>query len=600
MKKVLVLATKSDDAKILLWCLREAGHVSYVVGNISKNAELEYSPLCAKFYRIPEKWTIEQRSAEIIDHIQPIIKDNAIDVIMPTGFESVKYLSLYKDTLNKIVKVVPVPSLAVIDKLGNKFNFFNFCNENNILHPKSYLLEDVNAVRNEEIPVRFPLLTKPLLMSAGRGIYKFENKEDLMRYLGEKTRQREDNMLPLLLQEFIPGADINFNGFAYHGRLCAWTIQQFLKIPRTGDKALRWSQFSENKDVLQIGKMIIEITKYTGPINIDLRIDERDQQIYIIEINPRFWAGTFISLCDGVNFADVAIQLVFDAQYTKEPKYSNRIWGSPHRLLPLIIKYRKKEYIDYARRHTALQIRYFLLNQWFSIVRKSKEKSRSWSTKLMSKTEKVKKSVQAAVAYRRDYGRLNLMLKLFLKFCPFLTYYETILYTLNLQSNHTPQIHPKLDITIVPLSEKNHNFIISTKQAGDPDLIKKRLELGERCFIAKHHDQICCYQWVAPGEREIEHEAEILHIQKYQFYFHDAFTLEQFRGKNLIPYLKEQVCIQLKNEGFKEAVSIVYNDNYSSRRSIEKVGFKKSELIRHFVIPFIKKKFYVRKVIIRR
>lgn len=186
------------------------------------------------------------------------------------------------------------------------------------------------------------------------------------------------------------------------------------------------------------------------------------------------------------------------------------------------------------------------------------------------------------------------MLKLIFKLCLVFTYYETILYTRDLKTNHTPKIIPALDITVSTIDKPDYDLVAALKQPEDLDYITKRLALGEQCYIAKHKNQICGFQWIAPGKREITHEADVVHVPRNGVYFHDAFTVEQFRGKNILPYLTTQIFRQLENKDYHTALAIIYNDNYPSRKSFEKVGFKKAELIRHFVLRITGKKYTTR------
>jgi biotin carboxylase len=363
MQKVLVLATNSSDAvSLVLWGLHEAGHQSLVLGNLSKNAELVHSRFCRKFYPIPEEYSFAKKSPEIIPLIKKIVEENDIEVICPSGFESIKFLSFFRDELAKIKLCVPVPPTEAIRELSDKHNFSILCRDNGLPHPKTYLLESMDVLEENRLPVKFPLLTKPLRMSASKGIYTFQTRDELLQYL--KTRKEDgSNDLPLLLQEFIPGFDIDFNGFAHNGHLNAWTIQKFIDVPRGKKNPLRWLQFQRNDEILRIGKIIIEKTGYSGPIHIDLRIEEPSGKVYAIEVNPRFWASTFASMSDGVNFADVAIQCALDPHYQKAPRYDCRIWGSPHHLPYLLLKQPSRKMWQMACQHTFFQIRHIFFNQ---------------------------------------------------------------------------------------------------------------------------------------------------------------------------------------------------------------------------------------------
>ncbi|MDP2654699.1 MAG: ATP-grasp domain-containing protein [Candidatus Omnitrophota bacterium] len=363
MKRILVLATNASDAKsVVLWGLREAGHQCLVMGNLSKNTELPHSPLCRKFYAIPEEYSFEKKSPEIVPLIRRVLEQNDIDVICPSGFESVKFLSLFLDQLTQMKFCVPVPALETIKELSDKYVFASLCRNYGIPHPQTYLLENMNAVEENRLLVKFPLLTKPLRMSASKGIYTFQGRDELLQYL--KTKKEDgSNALPLLLQEYIPGFDIDFNGFGYQGRLSAWTIQKFIEIPRDKKQPLRWLQFLRNDEILRIGKTIVEKTGYSGPIHVDLRVEEHSGRVYAIEVNPRFWASTFASMSDGVNFADVAIQCAINPHYQKAPRYACRIWGSPHHLPYLLLRHPNREMWQLACQHTLFQVRHVLFNQ---------------------------------------------------------------------------------------------------------------------------------------------------------------------------------------------------------------------------------------------
>ena len=361
MKRVLVLSTTSEDGKMLLWCLREAGHRAYTIGNRSTNLALRYSPLSEKFFDVPVRYSYEQRSPEIVQLIAAAVEQANIDIIIPSGFESVKFISEYQDQLRRMVRVTAVPSLEMIGLLGNKHSFALFCGRNDIPHPPTMLLERAEDVLGDGLPMTFPLMTKPLALSSGEGVCKFEDKQELYQYLST-PRQDGVNAMPLLLQEFIPGEDIDFSGFCADGRLASWSIQRSVGF----DSNARWLQFERSDDVLRIGRRIVEVTRYNGPIHIDLRVDARTGSVKTIEVNPRYWTSVVASICDGVNFGDVAVQQAFESDYSKPPLYSTHIWGTPRRLPELLYEYGSKLFYDWVTRHTLFELKYRFLDKTFS------------------------------------------------------------------------------------------------------------------------------------------------------------------------------------------------------------------------------------------
>jgi predicted ATP-grasp superfamily ATP-dependent carboligase len=225
------------------------------------------------------------------------------------------------------------------------------------------VLERADDVLKDGLPVKFPLMTKPSGRAAGEGIFKFDDKRALHAYL---TAPRADgaNALPLLLQEFIPGEDFDFSGFCAGGRPVAWTIQRFLQF----DGNVRWRQFTMQEGVRDVALRIVELTRYDGPINIDLRVDSRDGAVRAIEVNPRFWATTLAAVIDGVNYGDVGVRQAFDPAYSHQARFSGKVWGTPHRLPRMIFKHGGAGFWSALPRHTFFQVKYMLLDSVFSLV----------------------------------------------------------------------------------------------------------------------------------------------------------------------------------------------------------------------------------------
>lgn len=359
--KVLLLSTCSSNAQQALWCLRKAAYRTVAIGNISKNHEIKHSILCNKFYEIPEAHSFEAGSQEMLSYIKDVVGKEHIDIIVPSGFDSVRFLSLYKKELSAMTNVLAVPEIATIDQLGNKHTFALFCQDAGVPHPRTCLLENINQLSDGMVNLNFPIVTKPLNLAGSKGVNKFNDKNGLKMYLLSEQSDKS-NALPLLLQEFMPGSDVGFNVFASNGRINAWAIQHFLEIPLKNKAPFKWLQFSGNKAVFDAGEAIMRKSNYTGPANIDMRIDLRDGSIKVLEVNPRFWATTMSSLCDGVNFIDVAIKSTFNPDYKVTPRCSNHLWGNFWKIPVLVITKRDIKMLRYLPRFSMVQIGYMLEN----------------------------------------------------------------------------------------------------------------------------------------------------------------------------------------------------------------------------------------------
>src|SRR5690606_32088266 len=95
--------------------------------------------------------------------------------------------------------------------------------------------------------------------------------------------------------------DINLAILSTHGQLVAWVIHR--------NSVEHGVVIEENELILELGKKIVGMLSFHGIIHFDIRIDERDRSIKILECNPRIWGSMIDVLYTGVNF----IQLAMDA-----------------------------------------------------------------------------------------------------------------------------------------------------------------------------------------------------------------------------------------------------------------------------------------------
>ena len=149
----------------------------------------------------------------------------------------------------------------------------------------------------EVVPsIGFPLIIKPRNGPGGGGITKVENIEDLHSWYSKLDRLEDQ-----IIQPYISGYDIDCSVLCIKGKIIASTIQKSLKYE--SDNLWPYGlEFQQNDEIDTIVKKVVELFKWSGVVHIDLRFDEVEKKIKLIEMNPRFWASVEGSIFAGVNF----------------------------------------------------------------------------------------------------------------------------------------------------------------------------------------------------------------------------------------------------------------------------------------------------------
>lgn len=158
--------------------------------------------------------------------------------------------------------------------------------------------------------MEFPLLIKPADEVGGRGIEKVMNTTHLKRSL-EYARTYFPG--ELLLQEFVPGEDYCLAVLFSNGELrAAMAYKNIHRFPyESGAGSLR--ETVDESAFLPAAKRLLGPLRWNGVAELDFRWNGRpDSEPYLIEVNPRFWAGLFQSVESGLDFPLLLLRLTLD------------------------------------------------------------------------------------------------------------------------------------------------------------------------------------------------------------------------------------------------------------------------------------------------
>lgn len=231
---------------------------------------------------------------EAIKLINNWILKNKIEVIIPADTNCTRMLS--RQVKNILARVFPISTPEKIDYLYNKATLSEFLYINNLPTPKTQIFHNLEELAG--INFEYPSVVKT---TWGESSWGFQKVNDLAALSSAAEYLVKSNSMPFIVQEWISGYDVGLNVLSHQGSLRAWTIQQ-----RIG----KGMKFFENPKLLELGHQICQSSGYHGVANIDLRIDERTNEIKIIDFNPRFWGSLLFSTWLGVNFVTLGLELM--------------------------------------------------------------------------------------------------------------------------------------------------------------------------------------------------------------------------------------------------------------------------------------------------
>ncbi|MEX2573818.1 MAG: ATP-grasp domain-containing protein [Balneolaceae bacterium] len=221
------------------------------------------------------------------------IKDKKAPVLLPVDEDFVRILSSLKERLEEHTFLPPMPCPDLLDSLVYKNKLDELLDSNHFPCAVTYPLSRIEqSGLNDSF---YPCLLKPVRGCSGQGIVKVTERKLLAAHI------RNINVDDYILQEFIPGLNIDCSLLAVDGEIKAFTIQKGLA--NTGFVFPTEIRFEFNKAVFSSVQRLIRITGYSGLAHLDFRLDERDGKPKLIDFNARFWHSLLGSKMAGVDFA---------------------------------------------------------------------------------------------------------------------------------------------------------------------------------------------------------------------------------------------------------------------------------------------------------
>lgn len=322
---VLVIAKTDKLAINVIRCLRMSGMTAHLMCSESILGA-RFSRYCSSWIKL-EAGLFDSPFTEAIARINDCCKRQEIDVVMGVDLPAIRMLSAIQSGLTH-AKVFPVAKPDQLWMLDNKWSFFQFLREYHLPVPKTVLVESTGQLDElEKTGLRFPLIVKPVQLEDGIGVRKLYSLADARAHVLE---DRPAHRLPLLFQEFIPGTDVDLSILADNGVVLAWTIQKWLS-----DGTLA---FVDDGHVLDLGRKMAAAARFHGVAHFDMRRDERDGSVKILECNPRFWATLRESMWNGTNFVDQGISLCTGKPAAKLGLNQQIVYTFPSRALASLAK----------------------------------------------------------------------------------------------------------------------------------------------------------------------------------------------------------------------------------------------------------------------
>jgi D-aspartate ligase len=227
-------------------------------------------------------------------------------VLFPTRDEIVAGLSRHRPALTEFFRV-PTPGWHSIQWAWDKRNTYRLAAELGIPTPRTWYPQDLRGL--EDIECEPPLAIKPAIKE--HFIYATKAKAWRVNNRAELEKRFLDALAlvapgEVMVQELIPGdgrQQYAYCAFFKNGRAIGSMVARRSRQhpPEFG----RASTFVETVDVPlleELSQRFLRAIDYYGLVELEYKLDPRDQQFKLLDVNARTWGYHTLGLQAGVDF----------------------------------------------------------------------------------------------------------------------------------------------------------------------------------------------------------------------------------------------------------------------------------------------------------
>jgi predicted ATP-grasp superfamily ATP-dependent carboligase len=285
----------------LVRALGRAG-VRVTVGSPSRQSLAGSSRFCkARIECPPPSKEGQAFQARVLGEMQ----SGKYQVLIPMTDITTILLAQIRSKLDPFVRV-PISTSEQIDRVRDKRQVFLEAQKIGIGCPKTFDVNDLQGLDAIAPSLPYPVVLKPRLswtMTNGQwfstGVEYAHDAEDLKL----KYQEAHSMVSDPLVQERIHGEGRGVFLLIWNGELkAAFCHRRLREKPPWGGVSVYRESISLDREMVDKSFRLLEAFGWQGPAMVEFKVDNRDGQLKLMEVNGRFWGSLQLALDAGMNF----------------------------------------------------------------------------------------------------------------------------------------------------------------------------------------------------------------------------------------------------------------------------------------------------------
>jgi carbamoyl-phosphate synthase large subunit len=235
----------------------------------------------------------------VMDRLTYINSRENIDVLIPNFDSELLLMIKMQDQLAAMGIRTFLPTLQQFEE-RHKTNLPEYGRKYNVKVPASYPVSSAGDIPGIMKELNYPVMVKGKFYDA----YIARTQEEAIGYFYKISAKWG---LPVVLQEYVSGTEVNVIALGDGNGVTIAAVP--IRKQYITDKGKAWGGIAiSGSDMLELTNHIISSTKWRGGMELEL-IRTENNDLYLIEINPRIPAWVYLAVGAGQNIPEALVKL---------------------------------------------------------------------------------------------------------------------------------------------------------------------------------------------------------------------------------------------------------------------------------------------------
>ncbi len=227
-------------------------------------------------------------------------------VLYPTRDEMVAAFSRYQDALKEYLRV-PTPGWHTTQWIWDKRNTYSLAQRLNIPVPKTWYPKDVEDL--DDIASNPPLVIKPAIKehffyATKAKAWRADSRRELIELF--QSAVRHVGLGEAMIQDLIPGGgeqQFAYCAFFKQGQAVgSMVVRRARQHPPEFGRASTYVETIDLPILEQLSERFLRAVDYYGLVELEYKLDSRDGEYKLLDVNGRTWGYHTLGFSAGVDF----------------------------------------------------------------------------------------------------------------------------------------------------------------------------------------------------------------------------------------------------------------------------------------------------------